>query len=163
MRHDIKLMVHTSTHILQILDTNDHSGDVRSPDVDRHSIALCLLLVEVQLVILLDILMLLLVQFHLLLESLLDSILHHKQTYIHVLVELLILPQQLDEVGCKGLHLLLSELEDDHVTNHDQHLVEDSCSFTFEEFLLAMEVAWVREEIPLEPTMMALMVFFFSR
>jgi hypothetical protein len=55
-------------------------------------------------------------------------------------LKLLILFQQLDEPAGEGLDFLLGELEDYHVPDHYQHLVEDGCPFSLQQLLLLMQV-----------------------
>ena len=68
-------------------------------------------------------------EFGLLFDSLFDGILYKLQRYIHIFMEFLIHFEKFYETAGEGFHLFLSELKNNHVSNYNQHLVQDGCSF----------------------------------
>ena len=99
------------------------SGDVGFPDVDGHCVSCGFLSVEVLFVELSYLLFLFFMEFGLLFYGLLDGVLYKLQRYIHVFMEFLVHFEEFYETAGESLHLFLSELKYDHVSDDYQHLV----------------------------------------
>lgn len=56
------------------------------------------------------------------------------------------MPQQFDEPLREVLHLLLIELEDHHVPDHHEHLVENGQALSLKQFLLPAHVAGLADD-----------------
>ena len=80
-------------------------------------------------------------KFGLLFDSLLNGVLYKLHKYIHIFMEFLVHFKEFYETAGEGFHLFLSELKNDHVSDNDQHLIQNGCSFGFKELVFAMDVA----------------------